>query len=136
MKRFLAPILLLTLLFPTFVIGETIDDLVERDGIHYKKFSDAPFTGKITEKARVSFKNGKRHGPWFKYHENGQLRVKGNFKNGQAHGPFIAYHENGQLSGKGNAKNGKQDGPWAAYNEDGTVNHKETGTYKDGVKVK
>ena len=42
MKQFLAPILLLTLLFPTFAIGETMDDLVEQDGIHYKKFSDAP----------------------------------------------------------------------------------------------
>ena len=41
MKRLLAPILLLTLLFPAFAIGETMDDLVERGGIHYKKFSDA-----------------------------------------------------------------------------------------------
>ena len=58
MKKFLAPILLLTLLFPTFVIGETIDDLVERDGIHYKKFSDAPFTGKIAGLSQGSFKAG------------------------------------------------------------------------------
>ncbi len=33
MNRVLAPILLLTLLFPTFAIGETMDDLVERDGM-------------------------------------------------------------------------------------------------------
>jgi hypothetical protein len=39
MKRILAPILLLTLLFPALAFGETIDDLVERDGIHYEKFA-------------------------------------------------------------------------------------------------
>jgi len=56
-------ILLLTLLFPVFVIGETMDDLVERDGIHYKKFSDAPFTGKITGHTQGSFKSDEIHGP-------------------------------------------------------------------------
>ena len=30
--------------------SETWDDLVERDGLFYKKFTDVPFTGKITQK--------------------------------------------------------------------------------------
>ena len=69
MKRLLTPILLLTLLFPIFAIGETMDDLVERDGVNYKKFSDVPFKGKITGyentyRREGSFKNGKRYGPW------------------------------------------------------------------------
>jgi hypothetical protein len=38
-KRILAPILLLTLLFPALALGKTIFDLVERDGIHYEKFA-------------------------------------------------------------------------------------------------
>jgi hypothetical protein len=45
MKRFLAPILLLTLLFSSIAFGETMGDLVVRDGIHYKKFIDIPSTG-------------------------------------------------------------------------------------------
>ena len=65
MKQFLTPILLLTFLFPTFAIGETMDDLVKRD-VHYKKFSDAPFTGKITGRPQGSFKNGKRGGHGFR----------------------------------------------------------------------
>jgi hypothetical protein len=49
MKHILAPIVLLTFLFPSLAFGVTMDDLVKRDGIHYKKFSDVPFTGKTTE---------------------------------------------------------------------------------------
>ena len=83
MKRSLAPILLLTFLFPTFAIGETMADLVERDGMHYKKFSDVPFTGKITGPGQGSFKNGKEHGPWIHYKENGTVEIlTGTYKNG------------------------------------------------------
>ncbi len=41
MKHILAPILLLTLLFPSLAFGETVkwNDLVVRDGLYYKKFS-------------------------------------------------------------------------------------------------
>lgn len=90
MKQFLAPILLLTLLFPVFAIGETMDDLVKREGIHYKKFSDTPFTGKVTAQTQGkfiteqgSFKNGKKDGPWVKYWLNGQLAFKTNWKDGK-----------------------------------------------------
>jgi len=40
MKLILAPILLMPLLFPSLAVGETMDDLVKRDGMHYEKFSD------------------------------------------------------------------------------------------------
>ncbi len=43
-----------------------MDNLVERDGIHYKEFSDALFTGKITGRPQGSFKNGKRGGHGFR----------------------------------------------------------------------
>jgi hypothetical protein len=61
------PILLLTLLFPALAFGETMKDLVVRDGIHYKKFSDVPFTGKVTGKSQGLLKDGKKHGPWVSY---------------------------------------------------------------------
>jgi hypothetical protein len=47
MKRFL-PILLLV--FSVGVGAETMDDLVKREGIYYKKFNDVPFTGNIQSK--------------------------------------------------------------------------------------
>ena len=72
MKRFLAPILLLTLLFPALAFGETMKDLVYRDGIYYKKFIDVPFTGKTTGYEQMSFRNGKIHGPYALYLHNRQ----------------------------------------------------------------
>ena len=49
MKRFLTPILLLVLLFPTLALGEevTFDDLVKRNGLYYQKFSDGKDSGFI-----------------------------------------------------------------------------------------
>ena len=87
MKRFLAPILLLTLLFPTIAFGETLKDLVKTDGLYYKKFTDVPFTGKVIGKDGWNFvdgifKNGKENGSWSYYYKNGQLFRKGYYKGG------------------------------------------------------
>ena len=51
-------------------------DLVITDGLHYKKFTEVPFTGKITGNAQGTFKNGKEDGPWVGYHKNGQLTAR------------------------------------------------------------
>ena len=84
MKRFLAAILLLTLLFPALAFGETIDDLVITNGLYYKKYTDVPFTGNTTGKSQGSFRNGKKHGPWVGFQQNGNVNEKltGTFKNG------------------------------------------------------
>ena len=50
---------LVVLLFPAPAFGETVDDLVEPDGLHYKKSSYVPFTGKVTEKYQRTIRNGK-----------------------------------------------------------------------------
>ena len=136
MKRILAPILLVTLLFPALALGETMDDLVEREGLYYKKFTTVPFSGKVTGKTQGSLKNGKWGGPWIRYDAYGQLVAKGAYKDGKRDGPWVAFWRNGQLLYKGTYKDGKKDGPWVDFNEDGTVNSEFTGTYKDGVKVK
>jgi hypothetical protein len=67
MKRFLAPILLLTFLFPSLAYGETMNDLVKRDDVYFKKLTDVPFTGKVTGKSQGSLKNGKWDGLWVLY---------------------------------------------------------------------
>ena len=48
MRHIFASIALIILLFPTFALGETMKDLVVMDGLYYKKFTDVPFTGKVT----------------------------------------------------------------------------------------
>jgi len=89
--------------------SETLDDLVQREGIYYQKFTDVPFSGKVTGEYQGVIKNGKFDGPWGFYYESGQLSYKGNYKNGKA------------------------DGEWVKYNEDGTVNKELTGRYVNGM---
>ena len=140
-------------------MSETMKDLVKRDGLWFKKFTEVPFTGKITGKTQGSFKNGKKEGNWVSYHDNGQLLEKGNYKNGKQEGIWILYntngepilkknYENGKLEGdhvsywqtgqiwfKGNYKNGKREGYWVQNNPDGTVDNENTGTFKNGKKI-
>ena len=121
---------------PSWSEGTSMDDLVERDGLFYKKFTEVPFTGEIDEGSyQGSLKNGKPEGTWVAYHDNGQLKGKGDWKNGKEEGPWVYYYDNGQLFSKGVIKNGKEEGPWVTYSEDGTVDNALTGTYKNGKKI-
>ena len=107
---FIIPLVLMSLVSsPSW--GETKDDLVHRDWIYYKKFSDVPFTGEVTGEWNGLFKNGKEEGYW------------------------VTYWSNGQLMSKGVYKTGKRVGEWLGFKPDGTVLEPLTGTFKNGVKV-
>ena len=71
----------------------------------------------------------------FPYREDGRLESKGTYKNGNIEGPWVSYHDNGQLWSKGTFKGEKKVGPFVFYNKDGTVDEKNTGTFKNGVKI-
>ena len=83
------------------------NDLVFRDGLYYKKFSDKPFTGKSTGQEQGKVKDGKKDGEWLYYFDNGQLKVKSNYKDGKPEGEWLWYNENGQLGHKEYFKEGK-----------------------------
>ena len=122
MRRILTSVVLLVfLLFPSLAFGETMDDLVVREGIHYKKFTEVPFTGKVTEKLlRGTFRNGKKHGPWVEYDRNRRVLKKVTYKNSKEDTAVrYSYHENGQLHYKSTYKDGERDGPWVRYYKDG-----------------
>ena len=113
----------MVLLFPALALGETMDDLVEQDGLFYKKFNPVkrsilllirqpghnvvPFTGTVTGMTEGAFRNGKKDGPWVYYHDNGRLSYKGNYKDGNQEGPWVVYFSNGQLRKSGNYKDGE-----------------------------
>jgi antitoxin component YwqK of YwqJK toxin-antitoxin module len=84
------------------------DDLVERDGLYFKKFTDTRFTGKVSGKKQGKMKYGILEGERVNYFENGQLRYKGSYKNGL------------------------REGEWVDYRKDGTVNSERSGTFKNG----
>ena len=117
----------------SIALSETMEDLVKRDGLYYKKFTDTPFTGKVEGKKQGSFKNGKKHGKWIIYHENGQLAKKFYLKNGKVEGEAIAYYDNGELWHKGQFKNSKKDGEWIIYHHNGQLMDKAH--YKNGKSI-
>ena len=65
----------------------TIDgkELVERKGVYFKKFSEVPFTGKVTGNPQGSLEDGKKEGSWFSYYNDGSIwkQFSGTFKNGK-----------------------------------------------------
>ena len=154
---------LLTILFISLLSSPswsvTIGDLVKRDDLYYEKFTDVPYTGKVTGEEQGSFKNGVKDAAWIGYWSNGQLYYKGNYKHGVPEGAWVyyyengqldfkvgmkdgmsegtrvSYYENGQLKSKGGYKNHLREGAWFEYNSDGTVNKPWTGTFKDGWKI-
>jgi antitoxin component YwqK of YwqJK toxin-antitoxin module len=152
------PLILLSLIsFPSW--GETMDDLVERDGIYYKKFSDVPFTGGVEGLDQGFMREGIRVGRWILYHENGEIFGEGNYRKGKKwdlwtfhfsngglykkgdfindkeEGFFIQYSKNGQLHSKGNYKNGFKEGRWFHYTETGNLYRYESGVFKNGLKI-
>ncbi|MBC66605.1 MAG: hypothetical protein CML63_07925 [Rhodobacteraceae bacterium] len=112
--------------------SETVspDDLVVRNGIFYKKFTDIPFIGEVNGRQNGTIINGKRDGFWESYFENGQLNWKGSYKNDNLDGPWEYYHKNGQLSFKGNYVDGKEEGSFEHFKENGKFEKRET--WKNG----
>ena len=95
---FIIPLVLMSLVsFPSW--GLTMDDLVNRSGVTYKKFSDIPFSGEVTGQWRGVFKNGRMEGLWVKYWSNGQLHFKGNHRNGKHEGYWVFDNGYNDLTG-------------------------------------
>ena len=85
MKHILSTITVFLILLTSSVSWSeslTMDDLVQRNDLYYKKFTNDPFTGEISGIENGSFKNGKMDSEWLMYYENGQLDRKGNYKDG------------------------------------------------------
>ena len=117
MKTLIKSALLLLLVMSLTGCGDDVssissDDLVYRDGVYYKKFSEVPFSGKVTGLYKGLIKNGKKEGAWISYYSNGQLESKGNYENGKKEGAWISYY-------------------WSS----GDVHVGGTGTFKNGVKI-
>ena len=82
MKQTLLTICLIVFALTSWSETLTVDDLVERNDLYYKKFTDVPFTGEITGKRQGSIKDGKKEGKWVYYYDNGQLESKREYKSG------------------------------------------------------
>ena len=108
--------ILLTIIFLSLLSSpswsESYSDLVKRNGLYYAKFTDVPFSGRVT-----------------------CCLIKGSIRNGKREGAWISFWVTGQLMFKGNYKNGKKEGAFAVYHSDGSLNKKRSGMFRNGVKI-
>ena len=96
-------------------------DLIKRNGLFYKKFTDVPFNGEIIGNQQGSFTNGLKNGNWVRFFENGQLKSKGNFVNGTLNGIWEFFNQNGTLIRKQNYLYGKIDGELKIFHKNGNL---------------
>ena len=115
--------------------GVPYKGLVERDGLYFEKFSDIPYTGDYSGPLKLetgSFVNGKKHGLWVRYYQNGQLRYKGEYLDGKRSGNWVFRYETGDLMFEGGFMEGIKEGIWKYFTEEGRLFRE--GKYNDGKK--
>jgi hypothetical protein len=113
MKRIFAPILLMTLLFPTIAQGQTINEWIAKgEGILGKGKGFLCETTGVGCPESVNAKDlVKRNGVYFKKRTDVPFTGKvtgdeqGTYRNGKKDGPWVAYYKNGQLHSKRTFKN-------------------------------
>jgi len=64
-------------------------------------------------------KEGKREGKWFAFFPDGSVQTEAFYINGKEHGPYNVYRENGNPIFKGHYNHGSCDGTWYWYDETG-----------------
>lgn len=92
----------------------------------YERSESKPYTGWVkilflSGKPRQVWrlKEGKPHGGWTSWHENGREKFSGEFVNGRHDGTHTRWHENGQKRFEGTYKNGEPVGLHESWHENG-----------------
>ena len=170
MKKLL-PLLLLILIGCSNPEPLNFHLLEERDGVYYREDTNEIHSGPVftlypDEKFHIIFeestlKDGKLHGSYKSYYENGQIQEEKTYNNGVLDGPFKFYNLDGKIEEEGTMKsdkiygyykqyeylngdnydklsfeitlkNGIPNGPSKSYYENGQI--QEEGTFKDDKK--
>lgn len=72
-----------------------------------------------TKSMEGGLKEGRRHGEWKSWYENGSLWSIGYFSDGLRHGKGIVFHPNGKKFIEGSYINGERAGKWMWWDENG-----------------
>lgn len=118
-----------------------IHELEDKGGVAYLPKADNPFTGSVyayfsdgkTVYLKSDFVNGKQHGEYIEYFQNGQINYKYNYKNGIEDGEWVWYDENGNILKKENYKEGNRHGEWTTWFSNGQLHVK--GQFENGEEV-
>ena len=114
-----------------------MDEVVKRDDIFYRKFSNIPFSGHIESyhpngqlKIIGDFSSGKKVGNWIEYYLSGIKKSEGQFSNGKKDGLWVYYFLNKNIKEKQYYIEGNKDGLWEKFDVHGTV--VQTESYQNG----
>jgi len=77
-----------------------------------------------------NFKDGRRHGKWTRWYEDGLKFSEGNYIDGKRDGKWTSWYEDGLKLLDRNYKDGKRDGKWTNWYANGQIKLEEN--YKDG----
>ena len=114
-----------------------MDEVVKRDDIFYRKFSNIPFSGHIESyhpngqlKIIGDLSGGKKVGNWIEYYLSGIKKSEGQFAKGKKDGPWVYYFLNANIKEKQFYIEGNKDGLWEKFDVNGTV--VQTDSYQNG----
>lgn len=140
-KVLIAP---LTLLFYSACSEPTVgrDELIERDGIFYEKFSKEPFNGKVAGLTEGRLVNGRWSGNVLQFTPNGNLSLEENYVDGVQDGEQLFYDDSsmrlreifsdgekvnatrlhdGVITSVSNYRNGVEHGVYEVFYPDGSL---------------
>ncbi|UKN01406.1 hypothetical protein K6119_16895 [Paracrocinitomix mangrovi] len=86
-----------------------------------KVYFYAPKDGQYPVSRYEYYKDGVLDGEFKEFHQNMQIKAKGQYKDGNLHGAIVYYYSNGKIMKTCNYKYAVKHGPWAFYNESGQL---------------
>ena len=108
--------------------------LLKKGDLHVDPETLKPYSGgvfELHEKKKVVRReyrllNGKEHGLYTSYREDGAKSNEANYKDGKEHGRFTSFYKDGTKQNETHYKHGKLHGPHRAWDLDGKLIHEET----------
>lgn len=72
-------------------------------------------------KIEGGFLDGKKHGLWLSYYDDGSIWTKNNYNTGVLEGPYEMYTRTGTPKLQGHYTSGKESGKWKVFDESGQL---------------
>lgn len=83
-------------------------------------------------KVRGQYRDGQKTGLWAYWHQNGRRRAEGEHVAGRPHGPWSWWFDNARLAETGGFRGGFENGEWMAWHDNGRI--RESGNWVDGAR--
>jgi antitoxin component YwqK of YwqJK toxin-antitoxin module len=108
-------------------------DLTTLDGLPYSGSCSTFYKESKKHYSIQRYKQGRDHGEWLFYFENGNLMTKGSFDYGKKIGPWLYFYGNGKIHKQHfYDSEGNRSGVWKTFSESGEVlSINQSSPYKD-----